>query len=81
MSNFSKVTPENEFINSLPFGQNFTKTVNCLVIRTTEQIDTKLMHPFKKFRQNLLVTFYFVKDFNFLRNEPKKRKIFVWRLL
>ena len=36
---------------------NFTKTVRCLVVRTAQQIDTKLMHPFEKFRQNLLVKF------------------------
>ena len=34
---------------------NFSKTVSCLVIRTAPQIDTELMHPFEKFRQNFLV--------------------------
>ena len=53
---------------------NFTKTVSCLVIRTTaQQIDTKLMHHFEKFCQNLFVTFYFMKDFNFLTHELKQK--------
>ena len=34
-----------------------------------QQIDTKMMHPFEKFRQNLLVKFYSMKDFNFLTQE------------
>ena len=45
---------------------NFTKTVSCLVIGTAQQIDTKLIHRFEKFRENLLVKFYSMKDFNFL---------------
>ena len=44
---------------------NFTKTVSCLVIGTAQQIDTKLMHSFEKFRKNLLVKFYSMKDFYF----------------
>ena len=56
---------------------NFTKTVSCLVIGTAQQIDTKLMHPFEKFRQNLLVKFYSVKDFNFLTHKLKQRKTLV----
>ena len=44
---------------------NFTKTVSCLALRTAYQIDTKLMHPCEKFRQNLLVRFHFMKDFDF----------------
>ena len=55
---------------------NFTKTVSCLVIRTAQEIDTKLMHPFEKFRQNLLVKFYSVKDFSFLTHELKQKKNF-----
>ena len=50
---------------------NFTKTVNCLVIRTAQKTDTKLVYPFEKFRQNLLVEFYSVKDFKFLTHELK----------
>ena len=46
-----------------------------------QQIDTKMMHPFEKFRQNLLVTFYSMKDFNFLTHELKKRQTLVWGLL
>ena len=42
---------------------NFTKTVSCSVIGTGQQIDTKLMHRFKKFHKNLLVKFYSMKDF------------------
>ena len=57
---------------------NFTKTVSCLVMGTAQQIDNKMMHPFEKFRQNLLVTFYSMKDFNFLTHKPKKRKTLVW---
>ena len=34
---------------------NFTKTAGCLVIRTAQQMDTKLMHPCEKFCENLLV--------------------------
>ena len=52
---------------------NFTKTVNCLVIGTAQQINTKLMHPFEKFRQNILVKFYSMKDFNFLTHELKQK--------
>ena len=53
---------------------SFTKTVNCLVIGTAQQIDTKLVHPFEKFRQNLLVKFYSIEDFKFLTHELKQRK-------
>ena len=53
---------------------NFTKTVGCLVIGTAEQIDTRPMHPFEKFRQNLLVKFYSMKDFSFLTHKVKQRK-------
>ena len=50
-----------------------TKTVSCLALRTAQQIDTKLMHPCEKLRQNLLVKFYFMKDFDFLIHELKYR--------
>ena len=60
---------------------NFTKTVSCLEIRTAQKIDTKLMHPFEKFRQILMVKFYSMKDFYFLTQEMKERKILVWGLL
>ena len=60
---------------------NFTKTVNCSVIGTAQQIDTKLMHPFEKFRKNLLVKFYFMKDFIFPTHELKQGKTLVWGLL
>ena len=60
---------------------NFTKTVSCLVIRTTQQIDTEPMHPFEKFRQNLLVKFYSAKDFSFLTHELKQKKILVRGML
>ena len=60
---------------------NFTKTVSCLIIRTAQRIDTKLVHPFEKFRQNLLVKFYSMKDFNLLRRKLKQRKTLVWGLL
>ena len=52
---------------------NFTKTVSCLVIRTVQQIDSTVMHSFEKFRQNLLVTFYSVKNFNFLTHKLKHK--------
>ena len=55
---------------------NFTKTVSCLVIGTAQQIDTKLMNPFDKFPQNLLVKFYSVKDLSFLTHELKTEKNF-----
>ena len=60
---------------------NFTKTVSCLVIGTAQQIDTrtKLMHPFEKFSQTLLVKFYSMKDFSFLTHE--QLKTLVWGLL
>ena len=48
---------------------NFTKTVTCLVIKTAQQVDIELMHLFEKFRQNLLVKFYSLKDFNFLTHQ------------
>ena len=60
---------------------NFTKTVSCLVIETAQQVDAKLMYPFEKFRQNLFVKFYSVKDFSFLTHELKQRKTLVWGLL
>ena len=60
---------------------NFTKTVSCLVIRTAQQIDTKPMHPFEKFRQNLLAKFYSVKDSSFLTHGLKQKKTLVWDLL
>ena len=60
---------------------NFTKTVSCSVIGTAQQIDTKLMHPFEKFCQNLLVKFYSVKDFSFLTHELKQRKTLAQGLL
>ena len=56
---------------------NFTKTVSCSVIRTAQQIDTKLMHRFEKFRKNLLVKFYSMKDFIFLTHELKQGKTLV----
>ena len=46
--------------------------------RTAQQIDTKLVHPFEKFRQNLLVKFYSIKNFKFLTHELKQRKTLVW---
>ena len=60
---------------------NFTKTVSCSVIGSAEQIDTKLTHRFEKFRKNLLVKFYSVKDFIFLTYELKQGKTLVWGLL
>ena len=54
----------------------FTKTVSCLVIRTAQKIDTKLMHPFEKFLQNLFVKVYSMKDFNFLTHELKQIKFY-----
>ena len=60
---------------------NFTKTVSCSVIRTAQQIDTKLMHCFEKFRKNLLVKFYSMKDFIVLRHKLKQGKTLVWGLL
>ena len=68
---FSEVTPENELINSCLFDKmlNFTKTVSCSVIGTAQQIDTKLMHRFEKFRKNLLAKFYSMKDFIFLTHQ------------
>ena len=53
---------------------NFTKTVSCSVIGTEQQIDTKLMHRFEKFRKNLLVEFYSMTDFIFLTHELKQGK-------
>ena len=52
---------------------NSTKTASCFLIGIAQQIDTKLMHPFEKFRQNLFVKFYSVKDFSFLTNELKQK--------
>ena len=60
---------------------NFTKTVSSSVIGTAEQIDTKLMHRFEKFRKNLLVKFYSMKDFIFLTHELKQGKTLVRGLL
>ena len=57
---------------------NFTKAVSCSVIGTAQQIDTKLMHRFEKFRKNLLVKFYSMKDFIFLTHELKLGKTLVW---
>ena len=60
---------------------NFTKTVSWSVIGTAQQIDTKLMHRFEKFRKNLLVKFYSMKDFIYLTQELKQGKTLVWGLL
>ena len=60
---------------------NFTKTVSCSVIVTAQQIDSKLMHRFEKFRKNLLVNFYSMKDFLFLTHDLKQGKSVVWGLL
>ena len=60
---------------------NFTKTVNCSVIGTAQQIGTKLMHRFEKSRKNLLVKFYSMKNIIFLTNELQQGKIIVWGLL
>ena len=56
------------------------EVLDCLVIRTARQIGSKLMHPFEKFRKNLLVTFYSTKNSNCLIHELKQRKILVWGL-
>ena len=56
---------------------NFTKPVNCLVIKTAKKINTKLVHPFQKFGQSLLAKFYCIKDFKFLTHELKQGKTFV----
>ena len=37
---------------------SFTKTVDCSVIGTAQQIETKLMHRFEKFLKNFLAEFY-----------------------
>ena len=60
---------------------NFTNTVSSLVLGTARQTDTKLVHPFEKFSQNLLVKFYSIKNFKFLTHELKQRKTLVWGLL
>ena len=60
---------------------NFTKTVSCSVIRTAQQIDTKLMHHFEKFRKNLLVKFYSMKDFTFMTCKLKQGKTLVWEFV
>ena len=74
-----KVTHKNEFICSLPFKTtiNFTEAVNHLVIRTAQQIEAQMVHPSEKFCQDLLVKFYFIRDFNFLMSELKRRTILV----
>ena len=53
---------------------NFTKTVSCSVIGTAQQIDTKLMHRFEKFRKNLLVKWLFYEGlyFSYTRAETGK---------
>ena len=56
---------------------NVTKTVSCFVIKIARQTDSKLMHPSEKFRQNPLVKSYFIKDFNFLKDELKHTRILV----
>ena len=60
---------------------SFTKTASCSVIGTAQQIDTKLMHRFEKFRKNLLVKFYSMKGIIFLTQELKHGKTLVWGLL
>ena len=60
---------------------NFTETVSCSVIGTAQQIDTKLIHRFDKFRKNLLAQFYSMKDFIFLTHELKQGNTLVWGLL
>ena len=55
-----------------------SQKLSCLIIGTAQQIDAKLMHPAQKFRQNLLVKFYSITDFNFLFQQIKT---LVWGLL
>ena len=55
---------------------NATKNVSCLVIRTAQQIDTKLMHSFEEFRQSLLVKFYSMKNFYFSDTQAETEKNF-----
>ena len=55
---------------------NFTKTVSCSVIGTAQQIDTKLMHCFDKFGKNLLVKFYYMKDYIFSDTRAETGKKF-----
>ena len=57
-----------------------TTSVSCLFIRIAQKMDAKLMHRFERFCQNLLVKFYFMKDFNFLTHELKQKKNLVWVL-
>ena len=45
-----------------------------MLTRTAQQIDITLMHPPKKFRQNLLVRIHFMKEFNFLIHDLEHRK-------
>ena len=56
---------------------NFKQTESRQVIRTTQQIDTKVMHSSETFRQNVLVKLYFRKDLNFLVRELIQKKISV----
>ena len=55
---------------------NFTKTVSSSVIGTAQQIDTKLIHRFEKFRKNLSVKFYSMKDFIFSDTQVETGKNF-----
>ena len=54
---------------------NFTKNVSCLVIRTAQQIDTKLMHLHESLGDNVLVKSYLIKGFNFLRHDLKQKSL------
>ena len=51
------------------------------VIFFRSKIDTKPMHRSEKFRKNLSVKFYSMKDFIFLTRELKQRKTLAWGLL
>ena len=54
---------------------NTTKSVSFHVIRTAQQIDSKLMHSSERFCPNLLAKFYFISDnkFSDTRTETKKK--------
>ena len=47
-----------------------------MVIGTAQQINIKLVHPFEKFRQNLLVKFYSTEGFQFSDTQARTEKNF-----
>ena len=59
---------------------NLTKAVSRLVMRTSQQIDTKLMHSSEKFGKNILVTFSLLRIVTSSYTPTETEKTLFWSL-